>query len=145
MTDNRRVALHLNNLATILQQLAVELVEPDPPPPAGQLSVEELRRQLVGRSETVCARCGHPIMLGETMTSLDNPAGWKHARCPEQPASVAEPECGCSLYTRCDTHETGRPRTCKCNGPDYRSSACLIEAHRHEAHARPDCNPALAD
>ena len=111
--------------ATALQQLAAALeAEPAPcsdflPPPGGGY---------------VCYRCGQE---------------WQHhARrvvIPDPPASVAEPECGCSAYSRCDHHENTRAKGCKCNGPDYRSSACLVEAHRQEAHARPDCDPALAD
>jgi hypothetical protein len=124
MTDHRRIALHLNNLATILQQLAVELTEQAEHP--AQVSVEELRRQLAA-----------PVDSRSAAQRLveDHYAG--------PPASVAEPECGCSLYTRCDQHAADK--RCKCNGPDYRSSACLVLAHNQEAHDRPDRDPALAD
>lgn len=63
---------------------------------------------------------------------------------PELPASKAEPECGCSLYARCDTHET-RPRGCACNGPIFASSACRILEHATVARAHPDRDPALID
>ena len=66
---------------------------------------------------------------------------WQHhARrvvIPDPPASVAEPECGCSLYTRCDHHENTRPKGCKCNGPDWPSSACPNGVHRANALAAP--------
>lgn len=103
--------------ATALQQLAAALeAEPAPcsdflPPPGGGY---------------VCYRCGQE---------------WQHhARrvvIPDPPASVAEPECGCSLYTRCDHHENTRPKGCKCNGPDWPSSACPNGQHRANALAAP--------
>ena len=112
--------------ATALQQLAAAL-EAEPaapcsdflPPPGGGY---------------VCARCGDE---------------WHHhARrvvIPDPPASMAEPECGCSLYTRCDTHESGRARNCKCNGPTYRNSTCGIAEHRLVASSMPHRDPALLD
>lgn len=74
---------------------------------------------------------------------------WQHhARrvvIPDPPASVAEPECGCSLYTRCELHENGRARNCTCNGPTYRNSTCGIAEHRMVASSMPDRDPALLD
>ena len=99
-TDHHRIALALNNVATMLQQLAVEL---------DAASREQLREQLQ----------------------------------PEPLAGVAEPGCGCSLYTRCTEHAAD-PR-CSCNGPQFRSSACRDSAHRAEARAKPDRDPALLD
>lgn len=64
---------------------------------------------------------------------------------PPPPASVAEPECGCSLYTRCELHENGRARNCTCNGPTYRNSTCGIAEHRMVASSMPDRDPALLD
>lgn len=111
--------------ATALQQLAAALeAEPAPcsdflPPPGGGY---------------VCYRCGQE---------------WQHhARrvvIPDPPASVAEPECGCSLYTRCELHENGRARNCTCNGPTYRNSTCGIAEHRMVASSMPDRDPALLD
>lgn len=112
--------------ATALQQLAAAL-EAEPaapcsdflPPPGGGY---------------VCARCGDE---------------WQHhARrvvIPDPPASMAEPECGCSLYARCEQHEATRPKACKCNGPMFPSSACGLEQHRHVARTWPDRDPALVD
>ena len=62
---------------------------------------------------------------------------------PPPPASVAEPECGCSLYTRCAAHNTDK--RCRCNGPDFPSSACLHPEHRTAAALRPHADPARLD
>lgn len=126
--DYARIARALNNVATALQQLAVECDTAARATrvviPPGQLSVEELRAELAAG-------------VIDTRSAAE--------RWPAPPASVAEPECGCSLYSRCEQHNAGKPRTCRCNGPDYRSSACLIAVHRTEAAYRPDRDPALAD
>ena len=72
------------------------------------------------------------------------------AQVTDPPASVAEPECGCSLYARCDRHEVVKPRGCTCNGPQYASSSCPVKdgtglRHAELAHQYPDRDPALAD
>lgn len=96
--------------------------------PEGQLPVEELREQLAAGMVTVpYAKDQLPVVTGATK------------------ASLAEPECGCSLYTRCELHENGRARNCTCNGPTYRNSTCGIAEHRMVASSMPDRDPALLD
>lgn len=71
------------------------------------------------------------------------PGVWKADGTPaDPPASVAEPECGCSLYSRCDTHEATRSKVCTCNGP-YASSSCRIPTHLENAMRAPHRDPSL--
>lgn len=127
--DYKRIALHLNNLATILQQLAVELNSSYRPTETvgAPLNPEELRRYLGGQPlEPSRDRYGvHPLATVA--------------------ASEAEPECGCSLYSRCGVHETSKTKPCTCNGPDYRSTGCPVADHREAAKRRPDRDPALIE
>lgn len=125
--DWHRIALALNNVATTLQQLAVEcdiaargvrVVIPDDVV-GEQMGPAQLRTHLAG---------------GMFRTTEERTADL---------ASVAEPVCGCSLYTRCEEHST--EKRCKCNGPAYRSSACLITYHAQQGRSMPDRDPALAD
>lgn len=112
MADPRRIALHLNNLAMVLQQLAAELAASEP-------AIED--------------------RMAKYGMHVDGVPG----RRLSEPASVAEPDCGCSLYMRCDAHSTDQ--RCKCNGPAYRSSACRIAYHAQQARSMPDRDPALLD
>lgn len=111
--------------ATALQQLAAAL-EAEPAAPCSDFRAPP-------SGGYVCARCGEE---------------WRdHAPAsviPDPPASVAEPECGCSRYTRCDMHEAQRSKACTCNGP-YASSSCRIATHHEEAMRAPHRDPALVD
>ena len=103
------------------------------------LAVTEALQQLAAALEAEPAPCSD---------FLPPPEWQHHARrvvIPDPPASVAEPECGCSLYTRCELHENGRARNCTCNGPTYRNSTCGIAEHRMVASSMPDRDPALLD
>lgn len=135
--DWHRIALALNNVATTLQQLAVEIDHAARATrvviPEGQLPIEDLRQELAA---------------GAFRTP--EPVGLQRLYGTPEPASVAEPECGCSLYTRCDHHESTRAKGCSCNGPEYASTTCVVGAHRSKALAligqgHFDRNPAQAD
>ena len=103
---------------------------------------DQLARQALAEYARLARVAGHHGLA-------DDLEEWQHhARrvvIPDPPASVAEPECGCSLYTRCELHENGRARNCTCNGPTYRNSTCGIAEHRMVASSMPDRDPALLD
>lgn len=61
-----------------------------------------------------------------------------------RPLTEGEP-CGCSYASRCQLHESRRPRGCTCNGPDYASSSCRIPEHAAQAARLPDRDPSLDD
>jgi hypothetical protein len=65
----------------------------------------------------VCARCGEVIVRGDTMTSLDNPTGWKHSpACPDEGADQPDQDLP-GMWERAD-FEGGAPDEHR--GPDWK-------------------------